>query len=181
MILNGKFKNRYHGAITENSFQNEDIYLVTLCAKSYKNHFGIIENDEMVLSKSGLVAKECWMNLSNNIPHLETGEFVIMPNHIHGIIRFKQEVNITVSEHMVADMQIRIYAPETEVKNLTTVIGDYKKQVKKYIRLYNPVFDWQPSFYEYVISNKSEFTMIEKHIRENPAKWKTDCFNFNRF
>ncbi len=180
MILNGKFKNRYLYPDSGTTVLNEDAFLVTLCTKNYLDHFGSIENDGMVLSKAGLMAKECWLNLANGYPHIKTGPFVIMPNHVHGIIRIKQNIEVSITERMVSDVQVKLYTPQTEVQSIAAVVGDYKKQVREYIRKISPKFNWQPGFYDYSISSKSEYRMIKKHIRENPLNWKTDCFNFSK-
>lgn len=61
-------------------------YYVTIVAWRRECLFGEVVNGEMVLSKFGLVAKQQWEKLPNRFPNTELGAFMIMPNHMHGIV-----------------------------------------------------------------------------------------------
>jgi len=61
-------------------------YFVTICTKNRKCLLGNIVDGKMVLNKLGLIVKRCWHDLPNHYPNVILDEFIIMPNHIHGII-----------------------------------------------------------------------------------------------
>ncbi len=61
-------------------------YFVTFCIKDGIGYFGEIKNGEMVLNEFGGIAQKCWLNISNHFPDVILDKFIIMPNHIHGIV-----------------------------------------------------------------------------------------------
>jgi REP element-mobilizing transposase RayT len=61
-------------------------YFVTICVKAHSPSFGKIENKSMKLSQNGIIAMEQWLWLGNQYPYIDLISFVIMPNHVHGII-----------------------------------------------------------------------------------------------
>lgn len=67
-------------------YSQEGLYFVTLCCQDKICRFGKVENGEMVLNRMGEIAKECWLEIPRHYQNVVLHEFVIMPNHIHGII-----------------------------------------------------------------------------------------------
>jgi REP element-mobilizing transposase RayT len=84
-----KFKNKYR---TDSSrLQNWDYrwmgaYFITICTKNREHYFGKIEDGKMVLSNAGVLANVFWQEIKNHAKNIKLGEFVVMPNHIHGIL-----------------------------------------------------------------------------------------------
>ena len=62
------------------------LYFITICCQNRECLFGNIINGEMILNDAGNIANECWLAIPNHFPNVVLHEFVIMPNHIHGII-----------------------------------------------------------------------------------------------
>ena len=88
-LNNDKYKNKYR--IPSTRLQNWDygweaIYFVTICTKDRIHYFGEIDNGEMKLSPIGAIADVLWYELKNHFDNIELDAFVVMPNHIHGII-----------------------------------------------------------------------------------------------
>jgi hypothetical protein len=84
-----KFRNKYR--IESNrlkiwDYSNVWWYYVTICTKGKINHFGKVENGKMVLNEIGKIARNCWIKIPDHNRGTELDEFVIMPNHVHGII-----------------------------------------------------------------------------------------------
>ncbi len=61
-------------------------YFITICTHNRLSLFGEIINGEMFLNAAGMTAQQCWQAIPAHFPATELGEFVIMPNHVHGII-----------------------------------------------------------------------------------------------
>lgn len=61
-------------------------YFVTICTKNREHFFGEIVNNEMNLSEIGIAANNCWLSIPEHFPFVELAEFIVMPNHVHGII-----------------------------------------------------------------------------------------------
>jgi REP element-mobilizing transposase RayT len=68
-------------------YSQEGLYFITLCAQNRVCLFGKIENGKMMLNDAGRIANECWLNIPNHFPNVILHEFIIMPNHVHGIIQ----------------------------------------------------------------------------------------------
>ena len=69
-------------------YSQEGLYFITICCQDRAHLFGRIVDGEMILNDAGLQAQECWQDIPNHFPNVVLHEFVIMPNHIHGIIEF---------------------------------------------------------------------------------------------
>jgi putative transposase len=73
-------------------YSQEGLYFITLCVHERKYLFGKIENGEMILNDAGQMAHQCWLDIPNHFPQTILHEFIIMPNHIHGIIELVMPV-----------------------------------------------------------------------------------------
>jgi len=79
-----KFQKRYR--LNEFDYLQAGGYFVTICAKNKETYFGDIFNGNMKLSKIGEIAQKIWLEIPNIFDNVMIDEYVIMPNHIHGII-----------------------------------------------------------------------------------------------
>lgn len=79
-------KNRKPIRLREFDYSNGAFYYVTICTKNREEFFGKIENDDMILNKYGQIAKDLWIEIPNHFSNCVIDEFIIMPNHIHGIL-----------------------------------------------------------------------------------------------
>lgn len=90
MKYNPQIHNRQSTRLKGYDYGSEGLYFITICTYDMNHYFGEIENGEMKLNESGKIAKECWENIPEHFPHTRLYEFVIMPNHVHGIIETNQ-------------------------------------------------------------------------------------------
>ena len=118
----------------------------------------------MQLSPSGEIVKEEWEKTASMCETVELDEYVIMPNHLHGIIILNQIVGTGVQG-----------SEETKSDSLGTIIGQFKSSCTRRIRSnYVNDFTWQSRFYDHVIRDDMDLQRIRNYIRENPAKWALD-------
>ncbi|MDP2889248.1 MAG: hypothetical protein Q8P34_09845 [Bacteroidota bacterium] len=87
--MSDKFQNKYR--IPSARLQNWDYgwnaaYFITICTQNRECYFGKIVDDQMILSEIGTIVQQYWNAIPTHFPFVELGEFVVMPNHIHGII-----------------------------------------------------------------------------------------------
>ncbi|WP_199851569.1 transposase [Brumimicrobium mesophilum] len=103
--------------------------------------------------------------------NLTMGEDVIMPNHIHAIIRIgENEFN---SQNSLNNVNLKSkFGPQS--KNISSIMRGFKSSVTMKARLINPNFKWKTRFHDLVIRDSWAFYNIEKYIRENPEKWKIE-------
>jgi REP element-mobilizing transposase RayT len=160
--------------------------------------FGIVIKGKMVLNDVGKMVDNKWKDLSNRFSFISHDEYIIMPNHIHGIIEIKNAVGASlVDAPNTQNMNLMNNSPDIIKNNyindkgagtgptptqygLSDVIGACKSiTTHEYIigvRNSNwPKFNkrlWQRNYYEHIIRNKSELSRIRKYIIENPQKWE---------
>src|SRR5262245_38528195 len=84
-----KFLNKYRipsARLSNWDYSSNGAYFLTICTANRRKYFGEIINGEMQFSKIGEIANECWRQIPDHFPYFYLDEFVIMPNHIHGIV-----------------------------------------------------------------------------------------------
>ena len=150
-------------------------YFVTICTDDRERYFGQIIINEMSFAKMGLVAQKYWKEIPEHYPFANLDVFMIMPNHIHGIIIIEKSVetqNFASLQHN--NYEGNKFGPQS--KNLAAIIRGYKAAVKKYSTINNIAFSWQPRFYDHIIRDEREFFNIRKYIIYNPYKWEDDKY-----
>ncbi len=149
-------------------------YFVTICTYNREYLFGEIINEEMKLPSIGLIIQEEWLKTKSVRPEIELDEYVIMPNHLHGIIIIKEQLktknNATVGTHGRASLQ-------REPKSLGSIIAGFKSITTKRINEMRntprlPV--WQGGFYDHIIRNENDLNNIREYIFNNPLNWQID-------
>jgi len=154
-------------------------YFVTICTWKRKNLFGEIVNGAMQLNQWGEHAKKDWeITGCLRKEYIENDIFIIMPNHLHGIIVITKQIT-------KPGMTAKLNAPieqfgKPRKGSLSSIIQIYKTEVTKAIRYegygeYESV--WQPGYYEHIIRDDQEFNLIEEYIRYNPSLWDEDNEN----
>ena len=144
-------------------------YFVTICTHLGKPYFGTVENGEIHLSPIGEILVEEWVKTSSLRESVELDEYVVMPNHLHGIIILKQVVE-TPRRGVLTPVDVN---PDT----LGTIIGQFKSACTRRIRAdYTRDFAWQARFYDHVIRDDVDLQRIREYIRVNPVKWEMDKY-----
>jgi len=158
---------------------------VTIVAWQRECLFGEVVNAEVMLSKFSLVAKQQWEKLPKRFPNIELGAYMIMPNHIHGIIVITAGRG-TAENPNDLDGELSRRAPTQEqfqkpVKgSIPTIIRSYKSTVSHRINLMRgtdgiPV--WQRNYYEHIIRNAQDLQNKTDYIEANPLLWNEDDEN----
>ena len=197
-----KFRNKYR--ISSARLQNWDYgsnaaYFITICTQNRICFFGTIQNGKMAHNNTGQIANDIWMQIPKQFPYAELGEFVVMPNHIHGILIINKSRPVQtrlntpkIQTQLIApNVQTRLIASQrkSSSKNLGGITGNknpmihdnisriirwYKGRCTYEIRKSKPAFGWQPRFYDHIIRNEISFQRISQYILNNPKKWHED-------
>ncbi len=138
-------------------------YFITICCKEHETFFGEIINGKMYPNELGKIADKEWLNSITIRPdmNLSLGEYVVMPNHFHGIL--------TIGDNKFNwNWQDRFGA---QSKNVGSVIRGYKAAVKRFANKQNIPFCWQGRYHDHVIRTDEEYNRIKKYIKYNPMNW----------
>jgi putative transposase len=159
-------------------YTQSNAYFITIVAWQRECLFGEITDGEMRLNEFGQIVQEEWIKTTQIRPNVEIheDEFVIMPNHLHGIIRI---IDIVGATGPVAPTISTEHKSKTLIPNsLGAIIGQFKTASAKRIntlRNTRGVPVWQRNYYEHIIHNERELENIFKYIDANPTNWKEDA------
>jgi REP element-mobilizing transposase RayT len=156
-------------------------YFITIKTKNRIRYFGEIKDHKMILSEIGSVAQTEWMKIPSIRPdmNIELDEFVVMPDHIHGIIIIRDnEYNSLIPSgdtmHCVPSGKLKTrkgtFGPQR--KNLSSIIRGYKSAVTTFARKNNIEFSWQSLYHDHIIRDYIAFCRIKDYIVNNPSNWK---------
>ena len=110
----------------------------------------------------GTIAFNFWAEIPQHYPHVILDTFVVMPNHIHGII--------IIDKNDLKEWQPNQFGPQKGT--LSNIIGSYKAAVKRQANLQNIAFAWQGRYHDRVIRDAGEFDRIQEYIWNNPHRWQ---------
>lgn len=157
-------------------YRQTGVYFVTICTDQKRRLFGeiIFPNEggaqdvaplrEPYLRSSlmGAIAYKYWRMIPQRYPFVELGEFIIMPDHMHGILEFVRDD--------LSDWQPNQFGPQSQ--NLGAVIRGYKAGVTAFATKRNIDFAWQRNYYERIIRSPQSYQRISQYIRDNPKNWR---------
>jgi putative transposase len=134
--------------------------------------------------------EQCWKDIPKHFPYADLDEFVIMPNHMHGIVVIQISVgayNHTPQRHdQSVQKGANIYSPlrintsiepllRSPSKTIGSIIRGFKIGVSKLIKKNTEIsIVWQRNYYEHIIRSEAELDQTRQYIRDNPAEWLQD-------
>jgi putative transposase len=137
-------------------YSRDNCYFVTIRLLG-SERFGNILHPHMQLNAYGRIADQQWYWLGENYPYVQLHAFIVMPDHIHGILEINRAMAI---------------GQETKIKSLSGLIGAYKTTSSKLIHQAGGIgFHWQRSFHDRIIRDHSEYCRITAYIQTNPQNW----------
>jgi putative transposase len=151
-------------------------YFITICTRDRKSYFEKFPNLQIIIHTQ-------WDGLVNRFPQIQLDEFVVMPNHIHGIIFIVGAIHESPLQNRSNMSLPMVYeSPLQNRRNmlLPKAIGYFKmntaKQINQILKRAGQPF-WQRNYYEHVIRNEKELKRIRAYIQNNPLRWKLDREN----
>ncbi len=166
-------------------YSSEGVYFITICCNDRESFFGSLIDNKMILSAIGDMASRFWKEIPEHFNHARLDEFVIMPNHIHGIIILDYSLigkpNImhespVGTRHGMTLRQDGINKFSNPVKNsISVIINQYKSSLKRWCNKNgNNSFKWQSRFYDHIIREEDSIEQVREYIRSNPKNWLSD-------
>lgn len=198
--MSDKFLNKFRiesSRLKEWNYSKAAAYYLTICTRNREHYFGEIHDEKMSLSPIGKIVESEWKKTPEIRPdmNLKLDEFVVMPNHFHGILIIGQNAfNTAICTdamhgnllHSTDAMHgVSTNTPNnkfaSQSKNLASIIRGFKSavtsQVKKNgleyaIGSISSQFAWHPRFYDHIIRDTESLNRIRQYIIDNPKKWK---------
>ena len=192
--MQNKFQNKYRissARLQTWDYSNNGAYFITICTQNREHFFGQIKNKEMRLSEIGKLAEQFWHEIPNHFQMVELGNFVVMPNHVHGILIIDNS-KTSVETRLIASDNDDVNNNNNETRLIASLQGGTGgfsgdknpmicDSISKIVRWYkgrclfecrqiNPNFGWQSRFHDHIIRNSKSFDTIQNYIEQNPLK-----------
>jgi REP element-mobilizing transposase RayT len=200
-----RFKDSKKFRLPEYDYRSDGYYYVTICTKNREECFGEIRNGIMGLNELGCQAAKFWQEIPKNFENVSLDEWVIMPNHIHGIVVIGCKHHGPVGTRhgpvgtrhgpvgtrhgpvgtrhgvFLRDEQFNKFSKPIS-NSLSMIINHFKGSLKRWCNKNGfQNFAWQPRFYERVLRNEKETNIRRKYIQNNPMNWEWDRNNQKSF
>jgi len=161
-------------------YSDNGCYFVTICTHLRQNYFGNIFQNQMNLSEIGKICSQCWQQIPKHFGNIFLDKYVVMPNHLHGILIIKNPISTNsvhdyfVGTHHDAFLQIKdqiqkytsLAMKSTQSISLSTKL--FKSSVKRICNQKKLNFQWQPRFHDRIIRNEKEYFAKKQYIEDNP-------------
>jgi putative transposase len=154
----------------------DGMYFITICTNERMRYFGEIEAENVLqiqnlsetfniaslqMTEIGKIAHANFEKIPLFHPYVEVDEFVVMPDHVHGILLINKPEKINWETNKFG----------SQSKNLASIIRGYKSSVTTFAVINAVEFLWQPRYYDRVIRSEKEYLTIKGYIKENPDQW----------
>lgn len=156
-------------------YSQAGVYFVTICTQNRECLFGDVVDGKVALSPYGQIVQEEWIKTAQIRDELVLDLFVVMPNHLHGIVFINNDEQSPVGAHGRAPL--RNNGSQRKPRSLGAFIAGFKSVAAKRINVLRetpavPV--WQRNYYERIIRNEDELIRTSEYILKNPACWEED-------
>jgi putative transposase len=160
--------NRRSIRLADYDYSQQGMYFVTICTQQKEMYF-----DDSTVKE---IAEKCWLDIPLHISSVELDEWVVMPNHLHGILLLPETSPIPqrISKNRFSEIS-------PHAKTLSAILRSFKAAVTASCRRAGNIeFAWQRNYYERIIRNQKELDRIRQYILENPTNWNNDEENPKR-
>jgi putative transposase len=184
-------------------YSSSGVYFVSINIKDRKPVFGKFDNGKIMLSAAGKIADTCWKDIPLHFRNVQTGDYIIMPEHLHGLIilnapdhleKTRQDLikqnrienqNIKSGNESIialtAEQRLSKKMSELSAKpgSLGVVIRSFKSAASKLIHEFDTSFAWQNGYYDHIVRTYSELLRIQDYIISNPINYKPEIDRFD--
>ncbi len=151
-------------------------YFITICALQHLCVLGTIKMGEIELNDVGQNVIDCWKKIPNFHPQTKLHEFIVMPNHVHGIIEIISPSKVTDSPNKL------VFNPdktpfESPRNTIGSMVRGFKTGVTQWVRQNTDMYNiWQRDYHDHIIRDANELNKIKHYIINNPKQWEYDKF-----
>jgi REP element-mobilizing transposase RayT len=173
MVYNPNIHHRRSVRLKGYDYSQEGAYFVTICTQARRCLFGEIVAGVMRLNEFGQIANEVLIAVPTHYENVELGEYVIMPNHVHLIIRVGAQF-IAPSTPIAIEPANNQGANNQGAINRAPTLGEIVRALKARVARKSNVPIWQRNYHEHIIRNANEYNRIAQYIINNPTNWEND-------
>ena len=168
MNSNRRFPRRRSVRLSDFDYSQPGSYFLTICSARRQCIFGSLANGTLVETALGRIVRVCWQPIPEHFPHVETDDFVLMPNHLHAILNIKRPSALCGRHASEA-----LSSPSTG--SVPTIVRTFKAAVTRQARELGVITTvWQSGYFEHVIRDAKEYAEISNYIALNPLRWRFD-------
>jgi putative transposase len=168
-------RQRHSPRLKDHDYAQQGTYFVTICTYNRVHVFGNVVEMNVELNTLGCVAESCWRDIPKHFPNVVLDEFVVMPNHVHGLI-FISDDSFVGTRHAVSLPDTREAFSAPVPGSLSTIVRSYKSavtnQINRIRKITEPV--WQGRFYDHIVRTETSLNRLREYILQNPARWEHD-------
>lgn len=183
------FRNRYRIASTRSSthdYSKPGWYYVTINTRDRIDWFGHVRHKRMCVNLNASIVWNCWFDIPNHFSNVSIDTFIVIPDHVHGIIRINYAMNnpdfVETLRDSIVDPSLQrassliTYQPNTfgplRSHSLSSIVHAFKSSITRIIRQSgHSNFKWQPRFYDRIIRTSKELENVRRYILDNPRNW----------
>lgn len=172
--MSKKASNRKSIRLPHYDYASAGAYFVTIITLDRKPLFGRTQNEIVRLNRYGGIAQDRWEQIPIHFPFVRLDAFVVMPNHVHGILFFEESDLPVGAQHAAPLRQDRM---RVQPGSLGAIVRSYKSAVTRAInQIRNSTGQklWQRNYYEHVIRDEPDLDEIRHYIGNNPTTWTND-------
>ena len=136
--------------LPEYDYHSAGAYFVTVCSRNRACLFGEIVEGRMRLNRTGQIVETCWRRIPSHLPSVTLDAFIVMPNHVHGIVLLNDRA--------------------TQVSPVRLVVGAFKACASRNAG----VPPWQRGYFDRIIRDEPELALARRYVADNPLKWAID-------
>ena len=151
---------------------------MTACTQVRKECFGEMKDGAVMVNEYGEIVLSCWYNLPDHYSNLILDQFIVMPNHVHGILVIDNDVGnglkpFPTKKHGLSEF-VRAF------KTFSSRRINERLSARNGFKPIRTKFQWQKSFYDHIIRDEYDLTRVREYIHNNPLKWEEDEENVNQ-
>jgi REP element-mobilizing transposase RayT len=156
------------------------MYFITICGLQRRCIFGQILENKALLSPIGKITKDCWIEIPQHFPNVKLETYVVMPNHLHGILTIDARSQKTKCKEETIILKEAFGRPSPG--SIPTIVRSFTSAASRRARESGLVVGesiWQRGYFEHVLRNTRDFVETTNYILQNPARWAYEEDNLN--
>ena len=174
-----RMRSRRSIRLSEYDYAQDGVYFVTICTQGRECLLGKVNEGRVELTEYGQIVQEEWSRSTSIREELSLGEFVIMPNHVHGLLAFEgQRRGVQLNAPTVRHLTRRHSVISPRPGTLPVLVRTYKAAVTTQCRRAGfSDFGWQRKYYDHIVRDEDDLSRVRQYIVDNPLQWELDEYH----